>query len=618
MSNEIQIKVTAVADVSGLLLVEKAIHDVETQSDKAGNAVDKLDRDLKGLRDQKVKVDVDVGKAGPVGGLGDKTVKVKVEPDKHSIRSFISGVTSDIGSGMAKAGEIGGRVFGNELGIAAIAALTPLISGGLASALSGALGVGVIGVGVAAAVAGDKGLQEAGKQAGKHFFEAMTSEAKVLNGPVREGLFVLEQAGDRIAARWGKAFNEIADDVVPLVRDLVVGFEEISNAITDAVEGNGPAMEAFGTSWRLIADGVAEFIDIVSDGGKEAGDSFVVIAGVVREATVTLGQLIHVASEINKLNPLSWLTPDMASRYRDIGEATGTFTRHVKGQSTAMEEAAKAANGERDALEGLSSELKAQADPVFAILKAQRDLADAQDATAKATKKHGKNSKEAEEALQKQALAALSLESNIGKLGESFDGHLTPAMRATFRAAGITTPMINRLEKQFRDAKRAGDAFDGKYKATVSAPGAKKAQQDLWRVKIAADSIPNVVRIAMRVTGVSNVSAAAAAVRKNMAHGGIAGAASGATSSGLTWVGEQGPELMSVPPGSRVFSNPDSMRIARNGGSGGGGQQGPITVNLVVDGKVLARAMVEPQRAMISREGSGSAQKFFGDPRVAA
>ena len=48
------------------------------------------------------------------------------------------------------------------------------------------------------------------------------------------------------------------------------------------------------------------------------------------------------------------------------------------------------------------------------------------------------------------------------------------------------------------------------------------------------------------------------------ASGGIVGmAASGGIRSGLTWVGEQGPELADLPVGSRVWSNPDSRRKAQ-------------------------------------------------------
>lgn len=50
------------------------------------------------------------------------------------------------------------------------------------------------------------------------------------------------------------------------------------------------------------------------------------------------------------------------------------------------------------------------------------------------------------------------------------------------------------------------------------------------------------------------------------AAGGIVGAAaSGGLRSSLTWVGEQGPELLDLPAGSRVWSNPDSRRKLAQG-----------------------------------------------------
>lgn len=61
------------------------------------------------------------------------------------------------------------------------------------------------------------------------------------------------------------------------------------------------------------------------------------------------------------------------------------------------------------------------------------------------------------------------------------------------------------------------------------------------------------------------------------AHGGVTGSANGASPSGMTMVGEQGPELLQLPPGTRVRSNPDT-RAMSGGGSGGGSSV--ITIRL--------------------------------------
>lgn len=51
------------------------------------------------------------------------------------------------------------------------------------------------------------------------------------------------------------------------------------------------------------------------------------------------------------------------------------------------------------------------------------------------------------------------------------------------------------------------------------------------------------------------------------AHGGAVGhAAEGGSRSNLTMVGEHGPELVSLPGGSRVYSNPDTQRMMTGGG----------------------------------------------------
>lgn len=58
------------------------------------------------------------------------------------------------------------------------------------------------------------------------------------------------------------------------------------------------------------------------------------------------------------------------------------------------------------------------------------------------------------------------------------------------------------------------------------------------------------------------------AVGKKAAGGIVGAAASGGLRGGLTWTGEQGPELLDLPVGSRVWSNADSRRKAAAGGGG--------------------------------------------------
>lgn len=102
---------------------------------------------------------------------------------------------------------------------------------------------------------------------------------------------------------------------------------------------------------------------------------------------------------------------------------------------------------------------------------------------------------------------------------------------------------------------------------------------------------------------VKSLDELAKAIKKAMpkkAAGGIVGAASGGSRGGLTWVGEQGPEIVRLPYGSSVYSNPDSRRMA-----GAGGAVQPIVIHQTIqlDGQVLARQMFDPLRGVIHKRG---------------
>ncbi|NUR03061.1 MAG: phage tail tape measure protein [Streptomyces sp.] len=93
------------------------------------------------------------------------------------------------------------------------------------------------------------------------------------------------------------------------------------------------------------------------------------------------------------------------------------------------------------------------------------------------------------------------------------------------------------------------------------------------------------------------------------AHGGVIGAASGGPRSRLTLVGEHGPELVSLAPGSTVHSNPDTRRMLS--GASGGAAGAVYQVNLNVDGRTLARVLLDPQRELIRQLG-GDVQTVMG------
>lgn len=83
---------------------------------------------------------------------------------------------------------------------------------------------------------------------------------------------------------------------------------------------------------------------------------------------------------------------------------------------------------------------------------------------------------------------------------------------------------------------------------------------------------------------------------------------------GMTWVGENGPELLDLPPGSRIINHTMSMAMAGAGTSSGaftagdgglGGGSGDLHIHVDVDGRELARAVL-PHMATEVRRRTGA------------
>lgn len=91
------------------------------------------------------------------------------------------------------------------------------------------------------------------------------------------------------------------------------------------------------------------------------------------------------------------------------------------------------------------------------------------------------------------------------------------------------------------------------------------------------------------------------------AHGGVVGqAATGGGRSGLTMTGENGPELLQLPPGTRVRSNPDTRRLA------GGGGSGTMVLEIRSGGSRMDDMLVEIIRNAVRLRAGGNVQTALG------
>lgn len=546
----------------------RAFADTEDAAERAdlGKGIRRLERDLREIKKNK----------GILEGIVPK------EPDDSSSKSFGRKLITNIGAGITEAGAgiaaKAGSSVGPVVGGAIAAAAAPVLISSLGSALAAGVGTAGIGAGVALAVAKDEELKQAGSNMAKQIATSFQdSAARHFAGPVRQSIGILGGAGERVAKQWDGAFKQLSASVVPLTRDVAAGVERINQSVVGVAEKSGPAVKGLGSSWLLLSDAVGDALDTLSNGSSEAADKLVLLAGATADVLRLSTNFLGV---IGELSDNAWITgpllPLVSKHYRDQAEAARTAAAANETVATSYTTAELAARGNADAVKSLNTELKKQADPVFALRESQIKLAEAQDKSATAIKKHGANSKEAKAATRELAKAALDLQGNVGALGKDFDGRLTPAMRSTLAAAGLTEKQINDVEGEFGAAKRAGDKFAKTYAATTKVYGAAAARKSLYTVADAARDIPRAVTIALRITGGTSVSKAAAAIRKQYSTGGVVDGPGTGTSDSIPAMLSKGEYVIRAAEAQKpgVKAVLDALNSGRGFGAWSGGGAG--------------------------------------------
>jgi len=483
------------------------------------------------------------------------------------------------------------------------AAAAPFIGAAISGAVLGGAGIGGVLGGVMLA-SKDPRIKSAGKSLGDSVLSDLTKSASVFVGPMLTSIGKIRQGFKDISPDIDRIFKDSARYLDPLTEGFIAAGKGLVAGLADAVSQAGPVIEVISEGVASLGDAFGDMLSDISENSEGAAAALKSIFDATEGLIRILGPLISgltkvyevmdalhltggllqaintlmggdepskfatnmdaVASSTEKANEAAQIYGELlAKALDDQDKATSGlqyYTDTLKDQLDAVNEwtsaelAAKdAANGHIDALDELADAQLAAVDPTFALLRAQEDLADAQKDVTDATKKFGKNSPEAQEALRKLAERAIKLEGAVGDAAGSLTDGINPALRSTLRAAGLTEGQIDDLERQFKTAKSAGDRFSKRYTAEARVNGVGRALSQLYSVQDAARDIPRAVTIAMRITGVTNVSKAAAAIRKQYAHGGITGAAeTGGIREGMTLVGEGGPELVDLPPGSNV------------------------------------------------------------------
>jgi TP901 family phage tail tape measure protein len=293
------------------------------------------------------------------------------------------------------------------------------------------------------------------------------------------------QAADAASHGFWKGLNTLTT-VLPGTSSMVKTLnDQIYGLSFDKAKENMAALDQALTSYMTTTGDAVKASDLWNRVLGESGIDTEQLAKLLPNAYQEVGKLNTAADEASKSGKAMGAGTQAAAGGADaLAGAAGPAAAATKKLTTASDAAAAAAHGQRDALASLSDFMKQETDPVFGLVKAEDDLTAAQKKTTSAIKEHGAKSKEAKAATQELTLAAIALQGAVGNVSGSFDGKMTPALKRTLQAAGVTAPEIKILEGEFKNAKKAADQYSGKYDAKVSVTGYPAAAGLLNRLSV--------------------------------------------------------------------------------------------------------------------------------------
>lgn len=313
--------------------------------------------------------------------------------------------------------------------------------------------------------------------------KAALDQAKV---SAQQNATALKGVGGMLGGPWGVAltvatiavgaFATSQANAKAKVKELAGTLDEQTGAITDSTR----AMVA----QELAADKVLGTFEQLGVGSERVVDAALGDAAAMDELTEAIKRM--KAEGTDRQQAAAWWAEKQF--IDDIQGYSGALSESQKQQllvSKAIDGTTAAVKAETSAMNELSSALKRQADPLFALIEAQREVTDAQVAYNEAVKEHGKGSQEAKDASLALAKAAVELTGATGEAAKSFAGGLTPELRATLEAADLTEQQIADVEAAIRAATKSAGEFEGDYEARLTAQAAQaKAEIDAMIAKV--------------------------------------------------------------------------------------------------------------------------------------
>ncbi|UOZ10549.1 hypothetical protein [Amycolatopsis sp. WQ 127309] len=401
-------------------------------------------------------------------------------------------------------------------------------------------------------------------------------------------------AGAAIIAGIGLALDAAFADKAANVNALsfaLNSFAQTGKASGEAARVFGGNLDDLKTSLEMVnGGGIAKFIEGVYD--LIPGSDLVGVS--MSEAKDKISALDQSLTQLAQRSPseagaaFEKLTTSMGLNFQQVKQ----LRDQLPGFTNAMQQSANAADGSAQAqqrnaaaLSDYLTQLQAATDPVFGLLNALTQVNTAQTAYNDAVKQYGVNSGQAKDASVglAQAVAGAEAAALNGQLSYS---DFSAALDHWVQSGVVTAQQASSIRDRVNEAHNAANAYTGNYDASLFMEN--HASNVIAQVRRDLDAVPDNTYKRFYMTYINQIignapssSPAGFGFVGHNAHGGPIGhAATGGGRGGMTWVGEQGPELVKLPVGS--FVNPAGTS-SRGGGSRAGASDSAPEVRIVID-----------------------------------
>ena len=281
-----------------------------------------------------------------------------------------------------------------KAGIAtALLAVTPLLAGGIAGAVSAGIGAGVAGLGTLLAFQYTE-VQQRGEQVATNLQQLFINAASPFAPVVLDALDMIESRFRRMAPALTRMFSTSANFVQPLTRSLLDFVDRIVLAFNSSGEQIQGFVGAAADGITMLGQAAGIFIETLADTGETGQEAFRDMVELISVTVVTLGNAIALLTE---LWGVTKQIVDVFVRARDILQPTydestimvtrlGTASRDT---ANAIAEVVARTKEEEEELKRLDKALKGARDATYGLIDSQIDLERSFDEISAAIKENG-------------------------------------------------------------------------------------------------------------------------------------------------------------------------------------------------------------------------------------